>query len=218
MDFKEIDLPPVLFITGIDTDAGKSYATGWLAARMMDAGLDVITQKFVQTGNVGCSEDIEVHRRIMGTGMLPEDLDHTTAPVIFTYPASADLAARIDGRELDFVLISECTRKLSDRHGHVLVEGAGGLMVPLKQHYLTIDYIRENKLPAVLVTNGRLGSISHTLLALDALKNRGIPLFAVIYNSHFDKDAVICNDTKQYIQGWLKGYFPDALYFEMPSI
>lgn len=218
MDFKGIDLPPVLFITGIDTDAGKSYATGWLAARMMDAGLDVITQKFVQTGNVGSSEDIEVHRRIMGTGMLPEDLDHTTAPVIFTYPASADLAARIDGRELDFDLISECTLKLSDRHGHVLVEGAGGLMVPLKKHYLTIDYIRENKLPAVLVTNGRLGSISHTLLALDALKSRGIPLFAVIYNSHFDKDAVICNDTKQYIQGWLKEYFPDALYIEMPSI
>ncbi len=218
MDFKGIDLPPVLFITGIDTDAGKSYATGWLAARMMDAGLDVITQKFVQTGNVGSSEDIEVHRRIMGTGMLPEDLDHTTAPVIFTYPASADLAARIDGRELDFDLISQCTGKLSDRHGHVLVEGAGGLMVPLKQHYLTIDYIRENKLPAVLVTNGRLGSISHTLLALDALKSRGIPLFAVIYNSHFDKDAVICNDTKQYIQGWLKEYFPYALYIEMPSI
>lgn len=218
MDFKGIDLPPVLFITGIDTDAGKSYATGWLAARMMDAGLDVITQKFVQTGNVGSSEDIEVHRRIMGTGMLPEDLDHTTAPVIFTYPASADLAARIDSRELDFDLISQCTGKLSDRHGHVLVEGAGGLMVPLKQHYLTIDYIRENKLPAVLVTNGRLGSISHTLLALDALKSRGIPLFAVIYNSHFDKDAVICNDTKQYIQGWLKEYFPDALYIEMPSI
>ena len=91
-------------------------------------------------------------------------------------------------------------------------------MVPLKKHYLTIDYIRENKLPAVLVTNGRLGSISHTLLALDALKSRGIPLFAVIYNSHFDKDAVICNDTKQYIQGWLKEYFPDALYIEMPSI
>ena len=218
MDFKGIDLPPVLFITGIDTDAGKSYATGWLAARMMDAGLDVITQKFVQTGNVGSSEDIEVHRRIMGTGMLPEDLDHTTAPVIFTYPASADLAARIDGRELDFDLISQCTGKLSDRHGHVLVEGAGGLMVPLKKHYLTIDYIRENKLPAVLVTNGRLGSISHTLLALDALKSRGIPLFAVIYNSHFDKDAVICNDTKQYIQGWLKEYFPYTLYIEMPSI
>lgn len=218
MDFKGIDLPPVLFITGIDTDAGKSYATGWLAARMMETGIDVITQKFVQTGNVDSSEDIEVHRRIMGTGMLPEDLDHTTAPVIFTYPASADLAARIDGRELDFDLISQCTLKLSDRHGHVLVEGAGGLMVPLKKHYLTIDYIRENKLPAVLVTNGRLGSISHTLLALDALKSRGIPLFAVIYNSHFDKDAVICNDTKQYIQGWLKEYFPDALYIEMPSI
>lgn len=84
-----------IFISGIDTDAGKTYATGWLAKNYMDKGLSVATQKFIQTGNKEFSEDIEAHRKIMGIEMLPEDIDHTTAPIIFNYPASAQLAARI---------------------------------------------------------------------------------------------------------------------------
>lgn len=58
--------PRVLFVSGIDTDAGKTYATAWLARRWMDRGLSVATQKFIQTGNEGRSEDIEAHRRLAG--------------------------------------------------------------------------------------------------------------------------------------------------------
>ncbi len=213
-----IKFPSRLFITGIDTDAGKSYATGWLAARMTENGISVITQKFVQTGNREFSEDIEIHRKLTGTGQLPEDALHLTAPVIFSYPASPDLAARLDNKDLNLDIISEATSKLEQRFGHVLIEGAGGLMVPLKKHYLTIDYIREQNLPVVLVTNGRLGSINHTLLSLYAIRNSGIPLFAVIYNSHFDKDKIICDDTRAYLRGWLSDYFPDTYYWEMPSL
>lgn len=218
MNFKDIKFPSRIFITGIDTDAGKSYATGWIARGMIDAGINVITQKFVQTGNTDFSEDIDIHRKLMGTGMLPEDISHLTAPEIFTYPASPDLAARIDGRELDLNAISDATDALEEKYGNVLIEGAGGLMVPLKGEYLTIDYMCEHNLPAILVTNGRLGSINHTLLALSALRNAGIRLFAVIYNSHFDKDKIICEDTRNYIRQWLDRHFPDALYLEMPSL
>lgn len=218
MNFKDIKFPSRIFITGIDTDAGKSYATGWIARGMIDAGINVVTQKFVQTGNTDFSEDIDIHRKLMGTGMLPEDISHLTAPEIFTYPASPDLAARIDGRELDLNAISDATDALVEKYGNVLIEGAGGLMVPLKGEYLTIDYMCEHNLPAILVTNGRLGSINHTLLALSALRNAGIRLFAVIYNSHFDKDKIICEDTRNYIRQWLDRHFPDALYLEMPSL
>lgn len=218
MNFKDIKFPSRIFITGIDTDAGKSYATGWIARGMIDAGINVVTQKFVQTGNSDFSEDIDIHRKLMGTGMLPEDISHLTAPEIFTYPASPDLAARIDGRELDLNAISDATDALVEKYGNVLIEGAGGLMVPLKGEYLTIDYMCEHNLPAILVTNGRLGAINHTLLALSALRNAGIRLFAVIYNSHFDKDKIICEDTRNYIRQWLDRHFPDALYLEMPSL
>ena len=87
---------PVLFISGIDTDAGKTFATAWLARRIAAAGQSVITQKFIQTGCTGSSEDIEAHRRLCGLPMQPRDIDGTTAPIIFSYPASAQLAARLD--------------------------------------------------------------------------------------------------------------------------
>lgn len=210
----DIKFPQNLFITGIDTDAGKSFATGWLARLIMSRNKSVITQKFVQTGNQEYSEDIEVHRRIMGIPMTKEDVEHITAPVIFTYPASPDLAAKLDGKEIDFEAISNATKTLDSRYDHVLIEGAGGLMVPLKGDYLTIDYIREHKLPVVLVTNGRLGSINHTLLSLKAIADENIELFAVLYNTYFDKDKIICEDTKQYIRNWLSSRFPQSLYLE----
>ncbi|MDE7442163.1 MAG: dethiobiotin synthase [Muribaculaceae bacterium] len=214
MTLSEIEIPKTIFITGIDTDAGKSFATGWLAKQIMQQGKSVITQKFVQTGNQDRSEDIEVHRKIMGIPMTEADMRNVTAPVIFTYPASPDLAARIDGRELDLDVIAQASATLEKEYDHLIIEGAGGIMVPLKGEYLTIDYIREHRLPVVLVTNGRLGSINHTLLSLKAIADEGIRLFAVAYNTFFDKDKVICEDTRRYIREWLDSHFPDTLYLE----
>lgn len=207
--------PKTLFITGTDTDAGKSYATGWLARYMMEQGLSVITQKFVQTGNRDYSEDIEVHRRIMGIEPQNVDILHVTAPVIFTYPASPDLAAKIDNTVLDTNIISEATNALLDQYNHVLIEGAGGIMVPLKDEYLTIDYIHDHKIPVVLVTNSKLGSINHTLLTLDAIRHKHLNLFAVIFNHYFDKDQLIAPDTRNYIKSWLDRHFPDTIFLEM---
>ena len=158
--------PKALFITGIGTDVGKSYATGWLAKEIAATGKSVITQKLIQTGNRDVSEDIEIHRRIMGIPMQSVDLCRVTAPIILSYPASPHLAAKIDGIELDYGVASAATDTLLNKYDHVLIEGAGGLMVPLKERYLTIDYITGHKLPTVVVTNGRLGSISDTLLTL----------------------------------------------------
>jgi len=154
----------VIFVSGIHTDAGKSYATGWYARELMNQGKSVATLKFVQTGNVGRSEDIEVHRRIMGLE-LPEDAEGITAPQIFSYPCSPQLAAEIDGREIDLNAIDEAISTLAARYDVVLVEGAGGLMVPLTDDFWIIDYVASRALPLILVTNGTLGSINHTLLS-----------------------------------------------------
>lgn len=218
MVISELNFPSRIFISGIDTDAGKSYATGWLARSMMDAGMSVITQKFVQTGNSDFSEDIDVHRNIMCTGLLEEDYNHLTAPEIFSYPCSPDLAAKLDHRIINLKKITDATNQLATKFDYVLIEGAGGLMVPLNGLYLTIDYIKDQNLPVAIVTNGRLGSINHTLLAVDALKNRNIPLFALIYNTHFDNDKIISADTKNYLQNWLESNMPETLYIEIPSM
>ncbi len=215
---ENIEWPSQIFVTGIDTDAGKSYATGWLARLMMEQGKRVITQKFIQTGNIDFSEDIMLHRKIMGIPPQPADLIHITAPVIFSYPASPELSARIDNREIDLSVISEATETLSEQYDNVLIEGAGGLMVPITKDFLCIDYISRHKLPVILVTNSRLGSINHTLLSLAAIAAHHIRLFAIVYNPHFDKDKVIADDTRIFIRDWCSSHFPDSLFLEMPEL
>lgn len=208
----------VIFVSGIHTDAGKSYATGWLARELAAQGKSVITLKFIQTGNVGHSEDIDVHRRIMGCGQLPEDLEGLTAPQIFSYPASPQLAAEIDGRPIDFEAIDRAIATLDERYDVVLVEGAGGLMVPLTDDFWTLDYIASRGLPVALVTNGYLGSINHTLLSLEVLERRAIPLHSLIYNTHFDSsDARIAADTKGFLARYLSRRHPSTPLLLCPS-
>lgn len=206
------------FVSGIHTDAGKSYCTGWFARRLMDEGRSVITQKFIQTGNTGMSEDIEVHRRLTGTGFLPEDLDHTTAPLIFTHPCSPQLAARLDGREIDLGIVDAATELLASRYDDVLVEGAGGLMVPITDDFLTIDYVASRKLPLIMVVNSTLGSINHALLSFEAIKNRGIEMPIVLYNRYFDTDSLIADDTFSFIARYLSRNFPATRLLEVPSL
>lgn len=208
----------IIFVSGIDTDAGKSYATGVIARRMMDAGRRVITQKFIQTGNEGYSEDIEVHRRLMDTGMLPEDAEGLTAPIIFPFPASAQLAARLAGKTIDLSVIDNATARLAEAYDVVLVEGAGGLMVPITDTMTTIDYVSSRRLPMILVTNGRLGSINHTLLSLEAIRSRGIELRSLVYNEHFDTDTTIAADTRAYLSRYLSRHFPGTSLEFIPSI
>lgn len=206
------------FISGIDTDAGKSYCAAWLAKHFMSQGRNVITQKFIQTGNKDFSEDIDVHRRIMGTGMLPEDLDHTTAPVIFSYPCSPQLAARLDNREIDLDIIDKATETLSARYDTVLIEGAGGLMVPLTDTFFTIDYVASRKLPLVLVTHGKLGSINHIVLSLEAIKARNIEMPYLLHNTYFDTDTTIAADTRGFVERYLQRHFPGTKIFDVPTL
>lgn len=209
----------IYFISGIDTDAGKSYCTAWYACKLMAAGKRVITQKFIQTGNTGHSEDIDLHRRIMGTGYLPEDREGLTMPEIFSYPCSPHLASRIDNRPIDFNKIEHATRELASRYDVVFIEGAGGLMVPLTEDFLTIDYIVGKQYPLIFVTSGKLGSINHTLLSLEAIKNRNIPLDTVLYNLYPTvDDKTIQQDTMQYIQKYLAKHFPETKFEVVPEI
>ncbi len=207
-----------IFVSGIDTDAGKSYATGYLAKKLAEEGKNVITMKFVQTGNHDYSEDIDVHRHIMGIGMQPVDLDHTTAPVIFSYPCSPQLAARLDNREIDFDLIDRCADRLDNQYDVTLIEGAGGLMVPLTDEFWTIDYPATRNIPVALVTNGRLGSISHTLLALEALRQRNIPVAYLLYNTQFDTDKTIVEDTRSFLRRYLDRTSPATCWLDIPSL
>ena len=209
----------IFYISGIDTDAGKTYCTGWLAQQLQRAGLRVITQKLVQTGNTGHSEDIDLHRKLMGTGLLPEDKEGLTAPEIYAYPCSPHLAARIDQRPIDLEKIGLATDELARRYDTVLVECAGGLMVPLTDELLTIDYIASRHAPLIFVTSGKLGSINHTLLSFEAIQKRGIPLHTVLYNLYPEvKDTTIRDDTMHYLQHYIERHFTGTRFDVVPAL
>lgn len=133
----------VLFISGIDTNVGKTVATGMIAKALAKAGKKVITQKMIQTGCEHVSEDIEAHRQIQGLPFTDEDTQGLTCPYIFTYPCSPHMAAAKDGRRIDLETITQATRRLRETYEYVLLEGAGGLMVPNDMESLTIDYVKE---------------------------------------------------------------------------
>ncbi|WP_449467959.1 dethiobiotin synthase [Stenotrophomonas humi] len=209
----------VIFVSGIDTEIGKTVATGWLARQWLEQGEHVITQKLVQTGCVGASDDILLHRRIMGIGLFDEDHDGTTMPALFAYPASPHLSARLENRELDVAAIEQATARLCARYDKVLLEGAGGLMVPLTGQLLTIDYVAQHGWPLLLVTSGRLGSINHTLLSLEAIAARGIPLHGVAWNSRDDSsDEVIAADSRSFIRAQVQRRFPEACWYDVPQM
>ena len=209
----------IYFVSGIDTDAGKSYVTGYLAKELNAKGIKTITQKFIQTGNVGHSEDIDLHRKIMGIPFTDDDREGLTMPEIFSYPASPHLASKLDNRPINFEKIEQATQTLSERYDRVLLEGAGGLMVPLTNELLTIDYVAEKRYPLLFVTSGKLGSINHTLLSLEAIERRGIVLDTVYYNLYPTvEDKTIQNDTQEYIREYLKLHFPETKFRIVPEI
>ena len=209
----------VLFVSGIDTDAGKSYATGFMARELNASGKRTITQKLIQTGNVGYSEDIDLHRKIMGIDYTNDDREGLTMPEIFSYPASPHLASRIDNRAIDFEKIEAATNELSNRYDVVLLEGAGGLMVPLTEELLTIDYLAEKGYPLVFVTSGKLGSINHTLLSFEAIRSRGIELHTVVYNLFPTvEDQTIQEETQAFVRRYMEKHFPKAAFVVVPEI
>ena len=207
----------VLFITGIDTNIGKTFATGMIARALAENGKKVITQKMIQTGCEEVSEDIEMHRHLQGIPFTEEDKAGLTCPYIFTYPCSPHMAAAKDGREIDLSVITDATRWLQEKFEYVLLEGAGGLMVPNDFHSLAIDYVKEQGYPVILVTSGKLGSINHTLLSLYACKQYGIPVEALVYNLCPPTDTLITDNTLEYLQQYLQKESPETKMILLPE-
>lgn len=204
----------VFFISGVDTDAGKTFVTARLAAQLQELGVNVMTQKPVQTGCTDEAEDIVEHRRVMGTGMTQSDKDGLTCTYLFKKPASPALAASLEGKEIDLSRIDSDTAELARRHEVVLVEGAGGLMVPMTQSILAIDYVASRKLPMILVTTSHLGGINHALLSIEACKSHGVDLRHVVFNRFPTDDPILSDDAKEVIEAFAKKEFPQSLFWD----
>lgn len=206
------------FITAIDTDAGKTFVTGLLAKYLKDKQQDVMTMKLSQTGCESVSEDILMHRSLMGIDLLPDDLNGLSCPYVFKFPASPHLAAEMEGTQIAQAKLNKAIAAIEQKYETVFLEGVGGLMVPLNRDLMLVDFVKEHNFPVILVTSGRLGSINHTLLTLEVMKTRNIPLYGLIYNHYPITEPQITDDSALVLKHWLKTNFPDALWGEVPVV
>ncbi|MBI5144239.1 MAG: dethiobiotin synthase [Candidatus Omnitrophica bacterium] len=174
----------LVFIAGTDTGVGKTVFTGLLACHLLKKGHRVVTQKWVETGCVNFSQDIRTHLRLMRktideyASYLP-----SMTPYIFKYVSSPHLASRLEKRSIRVSKIKKSLKNLSENFDFVIVEGSGGILVPLGGKRLLADVIRGLRLPVVLIAENRLGAINHTLLSVEALKSRGIKIVGIIFNT-----------------------------------
>lgn len=205
-------------VSGIDTDIGKSVAVACIARGLVDDGYRVVTMKPVQTGCRDISEDIMLHRRYMGLGLFEEDRSGLTCPYLYGKPCSPHLAARIEKRPIESQVIDDAVAALQKKYQRILIEGAGGLFVPLNENLLFIDYLKEHHWPVILVTGPRLGSLNHTLASLEALCVRKISLAGIIYNTYRVRDATICEDSLEMITRYRKKYGFSCPVVELPEV
>ncbi len=164
------------FISGIHTDAGKTVVSAFL-----QRALDADYWKPIQAGDL----DFGDTDRVKAWTGTPADRFHPVRHALNT-PASPHYAARIDGVEIrldDFVLPETNGRNL-------IVEGAGGLLVPINEEETIVDLVAKLDLPVILVSRHYLGSINHTLLSIDYLQRQGFQLAGLIYSGGDSPETV----------------------------
>ena len=209
---------PTIFITGIDTDVGKSFATGLLARRLHKAGRSVITQKIAQTGCETISEDILLHRKLMGIELTDVDREGLSCPYLFKLPSSPHLSAAQEQQRIEPDKITRATRVLETRYDTVLLEGVGGLYVPLNESVTVLDYLESERYPVILVSSAKLGSINHTLLSLEALSRRGLEVLGIIYNEYPVENSLIVKDSQQIFRRYLTRFGYKSALVPIPRI
>ena len=174
---------PHFFIAGTDTGVGKTYITGLIAANLKKCMINCVTQKWVQTGNHSFSEDLDAHLTAMG--LVRDDFNthlNDMNPYCFSLPASPHFAAQQAQASIDPQKIISSFHKLTESFDTVIVEGAGGLLVPYSNSHTMLDIVSELTLPVLLVVENKLGCINHCLLSLETLQHRQIPCLGIILN------------------------------------
>jgi dethiobiotin synthetase len=167
-----------LFVTATDTGVGKTVVTAAVALALRARGIDVGVVKPVQTGE----GDAETLKRLAG---LEAELDEI-APFSFAAPLAPLVAARLEGRALDLEEVAARVRGLAMRHDFTLVEGVGGVLVPVGPDWTVADLASDLALPLLVVARAGLGTVNHTLLTLAEARSRGLDVAGVVLNGPGD--------------------------------
>jgi dethiobiotin synthetase len=201
-----------LFVTSTGTGIGKTLVTAALVRELRARGEPVRAAKPVISGYPGESggeNDTDVLLRAQE--LRPSDAERDAiSPWRFRAALSPDMAAAREGRAIDFAKLVEWTReRRRQAPGWLLVEGVGGVCVPIDERHTVLDWIAATGFPALLVAGGYLGTLSHTLTAASVLRARGVELAGVVL-SESDESPVPLAETRASLLRFL-GPVPCAL-------
>jgi len=184
------------FITGTDTWVGKTTVAAALAYLMNQRGVRTVPVKPVQTGvTPGEPGDLEICLKTCGLAPEPDRL-RLMNPYRFRLPASPHLAAEQEGKQVEIQHIVNSCIELAETYDALVVEGAGGLLVPLTREISTMDLARQLGLPLIVVSRAGLGTINHSLLTIHAARNAGLEVAAVVPN-HPEPDSDLTETDKK---------------------
>ncbi len=187
-----------LFVTGTDTSVGKTHFCALFLAFLKKRGIDAGYQKWVSTGGEP-PPDLTHVMQVAGMTPDPAELD-LQVPFRFSFPASPHLAAEMENREVDPDVIIKRFREMSQKHEVLVVEGVGGLLVPLRRDLLLADLSAKLKPPTLIVAGSGLGTLNHTLLTLEIMRNREIPISGVVFSDTTrDENKIVVRDNMQTI-------------------
>ncbi len=170
-----------VFVTATDTGVGKTYLSAKILEMYRHHGLNPCYFKPVATGAVfvggkAVSEDVLTVQKKTGLTESAEFMN----PVIYELPASPLVAAQISGEPVPLAKIHSAYQRLCEKYDCFVVEGIGGVLVPLTETYWVVDLIKEWKLPTLVVARAALGTINHTALTIRALRELGIKILGIV--------------------------------------
>lgn len=171
------------FITGTDTGVGKTFVSSGLLRAFKKMGLNACPMKPVETGckiRRGKLVPEDAVKLIKASG-VKESLDLIN-PYRLKHPLAPSVAAKLESIKIKKNKIISSYKTLSKKYDITVVEGAGGIMVPVYGNYLFIDLVKDLKLPLIIVARPGLGTINHTLLTIETARKRGIDVLGVIIN------------------------------------
>lgn len=180
-----------VFITATDTGVGKTTVSAGLAKVLLNRGLKVGYYKPVETGVEDYPQDGKLLSQITGQP-LEEVVLYTYKNPLAPYPASL-----IEGKEVDIDKIVQHFRYLQSKYDFLIVEGAGGVYVPIKREFTYVDLIKMLDIPVLIVSRAKLGTINHTVLTIKALE--GVKILGVVMNG-FSGDDISEQTNPQIIQ------------------
>ncbi len=165
------------FITGTDTGVGKTHVTALLLAELRRRDLPAAGFKPIACG-AGGRADAQTYRKLM-RNEVPLDVIN---PIYLRHPVAPSVAAKLEGQRIDLDKIHSVFRLLTSDFSPILVEGAGGLLVPIRRNYFVADLIRQLDLPLIIVARLGLGTLNHTLLTIRQAQAMKLKIAGIILN------------------------------------